>query len=46
MNPLPVGNKHRLANPGTEDLVIIEAQAGDYLGENDIVRLDDVYGRT
>jgi len=42
---IPVGNKHRLSNPGTEDLVIIEVQAGDYLGEDDIVRFDDVYGR-
>jgi mannose-1-phosphate guanylyltransferase/mannose-6-phosphate isomerase len=43
---IPVGNKHRLSNPGTEELVIIEVQAGDYLGEDDIVRFDDVYGRT
>lgn len=42
---IPAGNKHRLANPGTEDLVIIEVQVGDYVGEDDIVRLDDVYGR-
>ena len=42
---IPVGNKHRLSNPGTSDLVIIEVQAGDYLGEDDIVRFDDVYGR-
>ena len=34
-----------LANPGTTDLVIIEVQAGSYLGEDDIVRFDDVYGR-
>lgn len=43
---IPVGNKHRLANPGTDDLVIIEVQAGSYVGEDDIVRFDDVYGRT
>ncbi len=42
---IPAGNKHRLANPGTADLVIIEVQAGGYLGEDDIVRFDDVYGR-
>jgi mannose-1-phosphate guanylyltransferase / mannose-6-phosphate isomerase len=42
---IPAGNKHRLANPGTTDLVIIEVQAGSYLGEDDIVRFDDVYGR-
>jgi mannose-1-phosphate guanylyltransferase/mannose-6-phosphate isomerase len=39
------GNKHRLANSGTADLVIIEVQSGSYLGEDDIVRFDDVYGR-
>ncbi|MNC88367.1 Alginate biosynthesis protein AlgA [compost metagenome] len=42
---IPVGNKHRLSNQGTEYLVIIEVQAGSYLGEDDIVRFDDVYGR-
>jgi mannose-1-phosphate guanylyltransferase/mannose-6-phosphate isomerase len=42
---IPVGNRHRLSNPGTEDVVIIEVQAGGYLGEDDIVRFDDVYGR-
>jgi mannose-1-phosphate guanylyltransferase / mannose-6-phosphate isomerase len=42
---VPVGTSHRLANPGTEPLEIIEVQSGDYLGEDDIVRLDDVYGR-
>jgi mannose-1-phosphate guanylyltransferase / mannose-6-phosphate isomerase len=42
---IPAGNKHRLANPGTADLVIIEVQSGSYLGEDDIVRFDDVYGR-
>lgn len=42
---IPVGNKHRLSNPGTTDLVIIEVQTGGYLGEDDIVRFDDVYGR-
>jgi mannose-1-phosphate guanylyltransferase/mannose-6-phosphate isomerase len=43
---IPAGQKHRLANPGTEDLVIIEVQTGSYLGEDDIVRFEDVYGRT
>jgi mannose-1-phosphate guanylyltransferase len=42
---IPAGNKHRLSNPGTGDLVIIEVQAGSYLGEDDIVRFEDVYGR-
>ena len=42
---IPLGMKHRLANPGTEPLSIIEVQSGDYLGEDDIVRFDDVYGR-
>jgi mannose-1-phosphate guanylyltransferase len=42
---IPAGQKHRLANSGTEDLVIIEVQTGSYLGEDDIVRFEDVYGR-
>jgi len=42
---IPMGEKHRLANPGDEDLVIIEVQCGDYLGEDDIERFEDVYGR-
>jgi mannose-1-phosphate guanylyltransferase/mannose-6-phosphate isomerase len=42
---IPVGTKHRLQNPGPEPLSIIEVQSGDYLGEDDIVRFDDVYGR-
>ena len=42
---IPCGHRHRLENPGKIDLVIIEVQSGDYLGEDDIVRLDDVYGR-
>jgi mannose-6-phosphate isomerase-like protein (cupin superfamily) len=36
---------HRLENPGTEPLDLIEVQTGSYLGEDDIVRLEDVYGR-
>jgi mannose-1-phosphate guanylyltransferase/mannose-6-phosphate isomerase len=39
------GQKHRLENPGTEDLMIIEVQSGAYLGEDDIVRFSDTYGR-
>jgi mannose-1-phosphate guanylyltransferase / mannose-6-phosphate isomerase len=42
---IPPGHKHRLSNPGAERLVIIEVQTGGYLGEDDIVRFDDVYGR-
>jgi mannose-1-phosphate guanylyltransferase len=42
---IPAGHKHRLDNPGVVDLVLIEVQSGDYLGEDDIVRLQDVYGR-
>ncbi len=42
---LPLGCVHRLENPGTEPLVLIEVQYGDYLGEDDIVRFEDEYGR-
>ena len=42
---IKAGKKHRVANNGTIDLVIIEVQSGDYLGEDDIVRFDDIYGR-
>jgi len=42
---IPVGARHRIENPGTELLEIIEVQIGDYLGEDDIVRLEDKYGR-
>lgn len=42
---IPLGAKHRLENPGTEVLELIEVQSGDYLGEDDIVRYEDVYGR-
>ena len=38
--------KHRLFNAGTETLNIIEVQTGNYLGEDDIVRFEDVYGRS
>ncbi|MFJ3486064.1 mannose-1-phosphate guanylyltransferase/mannose-6-phosphate isomerase [Pseudomonas sp. NPDC090202] len=39
------GHTHRLVNPGVIDLVMIEVQSGEYLGEDDIVRFNDVYGR-
>jgi mannose-1-phosphate guanylyltransferase len=42
---IPAGNKHRLENPGMLDLIMIEVQSGDYLGEDDIVRFSDTYGR-
>ena len=42
---IPAGNRHRLENPGLLDLVMIEVQSGDYLGEDDIVRFQDSYGR-
>ncbi|KAA0072037.1 mannose-1-phosphate guanylyltransferase/mannose-6-phosphate isomerase [Rhodanobacter sp. T12-5] len=42
---IPLGSKHRLRNPGKVMLELIEVQSGSYLGEDDIVRYDDVYGR-
>jgi mannose-1-phosphate guanylyltransferase/mannose-6-phosphate isomerase len=42
---IPIGSVHRLANPGKIPLELIEVQAGSYLGEDDIVRLNDEYGR-
>ena len=42
---IPLGEVHRLANPGKVDLEIIEVQSGSYLGEDDIVRYEDTYGR-
>jgi len=42
---IPVGARHRLENPGAAPLVMVEVQSGSYLGENDIVRLEDTYGR-
>jgi mannose-1-phosphate guanylyltransferase len=42
---IPVETRHRLENPGSELLAIIEVQCGEYLGEDDIVRFDDKYGR-
>jgi len=43
---IPLGTKHRLENPGMLPLHLIEVQSGPYLGEDDIVRFDDKYGRT
>lgn len=43
---IPVGVQHRLENLGEAPLHLIEVQSGDYVGEDDIVRLEDVYGRT
>jgi len=43
---IPQGQTHRLANPGTTPLEIIEVQSGSYLGEDDIVRFEDTYGRS
>ena len=42
---IPMGCAHRIENTGTDDLVFIEVQHGDYFGEDDIVRLDDDFGR-
>jgi mannose-6-phosphate isomerase len=43
---IPCGAAHRIANPGSDLLTFIEIQRGDYFGEDDIVRLEDDYGRT
>lgn len=42
---IPAGNQHRLENPGVVNLILIEVQSGEYLGEDDIVRFQDNYGR-
>lgn len=42
---IPISVKHRVKNPGTDKLIFIEVQLGDYLGEDDIERFDDDYGR-
>ena len=42
---IPIGAIHRLGNPGKIALELIEVQVGSYLGEGDIVRFEDVYGR-
>ena len=43
---MPIGSKHRLTNYGDKDLKIIEVQSGNYIGEDDIFRFEDNYGRT
>ena len=43
---LPLGCVHRLANPGKIELELIEVQTGSYLGEDDIIRIEDEFGRT
>ncbi len=43
---IPLRTKHRIANPGSEPLVLIEIQRGDYFGEDDIERFEDDFGRT
>ena len=42
---IPLGSKHRLSNVGKIPLELIEVQSGSYIGEDDIVRLEDLYGR-
>jgi mannose-1-phosphate guanylyltransferase/mannose-6-phosphate isomerase len=42
---IPIGTRHRLENPGRVPLEMIEVQSGSYLGEDDIVRFEDIYGR-
>ena len=42
---IPLGEKHRLTNTGDSELVLVEVQVGSYLGEDDIVRVEDIYGR-
>ena len=43
---MPIGSKHRLENPGKIELELIEVQTGSYLGEDDIVRIEDDYHRS
>ena len=43
---IPLGSRHRLENVGSEPLHLIEVQSGSYLGEDDIVRFEDTYGRS
>ena len=42
---IPLGAKHRLSNPGLQTLMMVEVQSGKYLGEDDIIRFEDIYGR-
>ena len=43
---IPLGARHRMENPGAVPMHLIEVQCGDYLGEDDIIRYEDVYGRS
>ena len=43
---IPLGEKHRMANPGQLPMYLIEVQTGSYLGEDDIVRYEDIYNRS
>jgi mannose-1-phosphate guanylyltransferase/mannose-6-phosphate isomerase len=43
---LPIGCVHRLVNPGKINLELIEVQTGSYLGEDDIIRMEDIYNRS
>ena len=43
---IPLGEVHRLENPGDEPLHVVEVQTGDYVGEDDIERVEDIYGRS
>ncbi len=43
---IPLGSKHRLSNPFKTPLILIEVQSGSYLGEDDIIRFEDIYGRS
>jgi mannose-6-phosphate isomerase-like protein (cupin superfamily) len=43
---IPLGAKHRVANPGVDTLEFIEVQTGTYFGEDDIIRYQDNYGRS
>ena len=43
---IPLGTKHRLSNPFETPLILIEVQSGSYLGEDDIIRFEDIYGRS
>lgn len=43
---IPVEAKHQIKNTGDEDLIFIEVQLGEYFGEDDIVRINDIYGRS
>ena len=42
---IPIQSKHRLSNPNKNPLILLEVQTGEYLGEDDIIRFDDIYGR-